>query len=600
MEKVIKSTYMFIRALPSIILFELLYKIIITAIALPSLSILLKLALEVSGIGYITTENILDFLIHPLSLLLIIMILIICSVLSLIEISAIIGGYGLLYSDREIKVFLMLKTGFKTVKKLFGNFNFVLILYVLLILPLTQFTLTSGIFAFVGIPNIQTIYGISSRKILILIGIIMLIITAILSSKIYSIHFFTLTDLKYSDCLKQSKKITQNKKFKTALSLILWTLFITFSFLTVMFIICFITAFSMKGFTEPENAFFISLKVTKKIISLFTAISSLFFTPMLFSYITACFISENKDGVKIKIPVQNKKSPVKIRFFTLTAFVLSLILNYSFFQNISAENITFNAGFLNKTKVTAHRGFSSKAPENTEPAFQYALEIGADFIELDVQLSKDGKVIVFHDKNLSRITGIKEHVRNKTYKELLAIDFGKWFSDDFENTKIMTLDEVLEKFAGKINLNIEIKSSDDEITTAKYTAQLIEKYNCVDTCYITSFSYNVLRTVKKINPNIKTGLISNIMTYIGYPTLKDIDALSLNKRFVSQNLINNLHMNGKRVFIWTVNQKSEAEKFINMGADNIITDKPDMVIKTVSSKGSDSYITYFLARIFNY
>ncbi|MDE5946439.1 MAG: hypothetical protein K2G63_03910, partial [Oscillospiraceae bacterium] len=279
---------------------------------------------------------------------------------------------------------------------------------------------------------------------------------------------------------------------------------------------------------------------------------------------------------------------------------LSLILNYSFFRNISTENITINAGFLNKTKVTAHRGFSSKAPENTEPAFQYAFEIGADFIELDVQLSKDGKIIVFHDKNLSRITGIKELVKNKTYKELLELDFGKWFSNDFENTKIMTLDEVLEKFSNKINLNIEIKVSDDEITTAKYTAQLIEKYNCEDTCYVTSFSYNALRTVKKINSDIKTGLIANIMTYTGYLTLQDIDALSLNKRFVSQNLINNLHMNDKRVFVWTVNEKSEAEKFINMGVDNIITDNPDMVIKTVSSKSSDSYITYFLARIFNY
>ncbi|MDE5946005.1 MAG: glycerophosphoryl diester phosphodiesterase membrane domain-containing protein, partial [Oscillospiraceae bacterium] len=302
MEKLIKSTYMFIRAMPSIILFELLYKIIITAIALPSLSILLKLAVEVSGTRYITSENIFDFLTHPLSLLLIIIILIICSILSLIEISAIIGGYGLLYSDMEIKVFWMLETGFRTVKKLFRNFNFILILYVLLILPLTQFTLTSGIFAFIGIPDIQTIYGISSRKIFILIGIVMIITAVILSSRIYSLHFFTLTDLKYLDCLKQSKKITANKKFNTAFSLIIWTLFITFSFLVIMFIVCFITAFAMKGFTEPENVFFISLKAIKKIINLFTAVSSLFFTPMLFSYITACFISENKESIKIEIP----------------------------------------------------------------------------------------------------------------------------------------------------------------------------------------------------------------------------------------------------------------------------------------------------------
>ena len=164
----------------------------------------------------------------------------------------------------------------------------------------------------------------------------------------------------------------------------------------------------------------------------------------------------------------------------------------------------------------------------------------------------------------------------------------------------MTLYEVLEKFGNKININIEIKKNGDENETAELTVNLIEKYNCIDSCYITSFSYNALRTVKKINPDIKTGLIANIMTYGGYSTLHDIDALSLNKKFVSQNLINNIHLNGKRVFVWTVNDRAEVEKLISMGADNIITDKPDMAVKAVSSKSKVAYIIDFLSKIFNY
>lgn len=308
----------------------------------------------------------------------------------------------------------------------------------------------------------------------------------------------------------------------------------------------------------------------------------------------------DKDTEIILPEPAERTSPVKIRIIAFTVFAVSVALNYSFMKDISAENIMLNVSFLNKTKITAHRGFSSKAPENTEPAFQEALEIGADFIELDVQLSHDGEIVVFHDKSLSRITGIKEQVRNMTYSQLLELDYGKWFGDEFKGTAIMTLDEVLEKFGNKINLNIEIKKTDDELDTARITAELIKKYNCEDSCYVTSFSYNALRAVKKINPDIKTGLISNFMTYGGYSTLHDIDALSLNKKFVSQNLINNIHLNGKRVFIWTVNDRSEADKFIRMGADNIITDKPDMVIKAVSSKGSDAYIIDFLTRIFNY
>lgn len=357
----------------------------------------------------------------------------------------------------------------------------------------------------------------------------------------------------------------------------------------------------MKGFSEPDNAFFISLKLIKTVVKIFTAVSSVFFTPMLFAYITIRFFSETDNNTKIILPEPSEKtSPVRIRVIAFAVSILSLALNYSFMKDISAENIILNASFLNKTKITAHRGFSSKAPENTEPAFTEALEVGSDFIELDVQLSKDKEIVVFHDKSLARITGINENLRNLDYQDLIQLDYGKWFGEEFSGTQIMTLNEVLEKFGNKINLNIEVKKNDDELETAELTAKLIEEYNCIDSCYVTSFSYNALRTVKKVNSDIKTGLIANIMTYGGYSSLHDIDALSLNKKFVSQNLINNIHLNGKRVFVWTVNDRSEAEKLISMGADNIITDKPDMVIKVVSSKGNEGYIIDFLAKIFNY
>lgn len=601
MQKMIKSAKIFIRAIPSILLFEILYKLIITAIALPALTHLLKWAIDISGVGYITSENLFQFLTYPESLGLIVLILIICSVLSLAEISAVISGFAMLYKKKNISVFLMVKAGFKSIGKLFRKCNFILVFYILLILPLTQFTLTSGVFAFVGMPSIQTIYGTASNRIFIAVILFLFLISLLLSKRIYCLNFFALTDSGYFESVRQSKKITEKKLFSNAVSIIIWCILITAFFLIVFFAVCFIISFAMKGFSEPDKAFFISLKLIKTVMKIFTAVSSVFFTPMLFAYITTRFFYETDDDTEIILPEPAEKiNPVKIRIITFAVFALATALNYSFMKDISAENIILNASFLNKTKITAHRGFSSKAPENTEPAFSEALEIGADFIELDVQLSKDKQVVVFHDKNLSRITGNNELLKNLDYQKLLELDYGKWFGEEFSGTKIMTLDEVLEKFGNKINLNIEIKKNGDENETAELTVNLIEKYNCIDSCYITSFSYNALRTVKKINPDIKTGLIANIMTYGGYSTLHDIDALSLNKKFVSQNLINNIHLNGKRVFVWTVNDRAEAEKLISMGADNIITDKPDMAVKAVSSKSKEAYIIDFLSKIFNY
>ena len=126
---------------------------------------------QTEAIDRIVAENLFQFLTYPASLALILLILIICSVLSLAEISAIISGFAMLYEKKSISVFLMIKSGFKSIGKLLKKFNFILVFYILLILPLTQFTLTSGIFAFVGMPSVQTLYGTASNKIFFAVNI---------------------------------------------------------------------------------------------------------------------------------------------------------------------------------------------------------------------------------------------------------------------------------------------------------------------------------------------------------------------------------------------------------------------------------------------
>ena len=164
----------------------------------------------------------------------------------------------------------------------------------------------------------------------------------------------------------------------------------------------------------------------------------------------------------------------------------------------------------------------------------------------------------------------------------------------------MLLAEALDLMADNIKLNIEIKNFGDVGRIAVETARLTEEYGCSDSCYITSFSYSALRAVKKEYPQIKTGIITNIMSYNSYSKLKYIDAISLNKSFVSQNVVNIAHANGKRVFIWTVNDVYEMKKYITMGVDNIITDCPDKALKEVYSEGTEGYILSVLSWIFNY
>ena len=127
---------------------------------------------------------------------------------------------------------------------------------------------------------------------------------------------------------------------------------------------------------------------------------------------------------------------------------------------------------------------------------------------------------------------------------------------------------------------------------AEKTAEIIEEYGIENSCYVTSFSYNALKYVKKANPHIKTGIIANVATTIAFTKLKYIDALSMNYIFVNHTVVNNAHQNGKRIFVWTVDTKSDIEKMIALGVDNIITNAPDKTAEIVySDKVSEKVIT---------
>ena len=108
-------------------------------------------------------------------------------------------------------------------------------------------------------------------------------------------------------------------------------------------------------------------------------------------------------------------------------------------------------------EITAHRGDVSQAPENTIPAFKAAIESGADWIELDINQTKDGVLVVLHDENLMRVAGVPHKVRDLTYDEIRSLDVGSRLGPDFQGTSIPTLSEVLDYCRGKIKLNIEIK-----------------------------------------------------------------------------------------------------------------------------------------------
>ena len=155
--------------------------------------------------------------------------------------------------------------------------------------------------------------------------------------------------------------------------------------------------------------------------------------------------------------------------------------------------------------VTAHRGASYVAPENTMAAMVAAVEAGAEFAELDVSLSRDGEVVLMHDRTLDRTTNGTGEVGEYSLEELRGLEAGGWFSQVFTGEPIPTLREVIRFAKGQLKLNIEIKNSQEEPTIAAAVVDIIRSEDFVKECMVTSFSRETVEEVKRIAPEITTG-----------------------------------------------------------------------------------------------
>ena len=227
--------------------------------------------------------------------------------------------------------------------------------------------------------------------------------------------------------------------------------------------------------------------------------------------------------------------------------------------------------------IHAHRGASAYAPENTLPAFRSAILKGGDRIELDVQMTSDGVVVVTHDSNLKRCTGKNAKVYDLTYAEVAQLDAGRWFSSRFADTRIPTLEQVLQLCRGRIGLNVEIKPSAATPALETETVRLLREYGFDSSnCVITSQSYETLCKVKELDPEIETGYILalGVGTYYDLPAA---DFFSVESTFITSGMVQQIHLRGKTVSAWTVNRAEDARALLSLGVDDVITDKPEMV-----------------------
>lgn len=589
-----------------LILFEILWKLVTLLVIAPACAGLIQLAIHLAKLKYLTTSNLLQFLRSPWTILLLAVLLLLAALYTLFEIAAVCTCFRQ-SRFQKVRTTLgrMVRSGLQSVLHFFRGGGPFLVLHLLVLIPLMQFSATSGIFTAMGIPDFLAYY-MTKKEFLLPIYVVAIILCCLLSVRwVFSSVLFTQNQCSYRSARATSVQLVRGRFWQTFFSVLVWN---CCYFAVLLVFLCLITVVVLMVIRATGSNDLImsqAMRILKLLIQIVLWSFSFFATPICMAHLTALLEKrcvQMPDVVLPEpVPLSRSAKPFRRSTAVLTACcftVAALGLNLSYVYSVFTGKANFRLALFQNPTVMAHRGLSADAPENTLYAFSDAISVGADFIELDVQQTRDGVLVVMHDSNLKRTTGVNKDIWDVDYADIQNLDAGSWFDPAYANARIPTLEETLQFVDKRAKLNIEIKPTKHGTDTLEQdVAELITQYQYTDACYVTSFSYGSLKKVKEVNPEIRTGYLMSV-AYGQFYSLKYADAFSLNKVFVTSQVVNAAHQQGKQIFAWTVNSMSEVRSLCNLHVDSIITDDPVMVQNVISRDSTGetlrSVLDYFI------
>jgi glycerophosphoryl diester phosphodiesterase len=234
--------------------------------------------------------------------------------------------------------------------------------------------------------------------------------------------------------------------------------------------------------------------------------------------------------------------------------------------------------------ITAHRGASLGAPENTMSAFRAALEAGANYVELDVQRTRDGEIIVLHDGDFMRMGGDPRKVADLAAQEIAGIDIGRRYDTKFTGEHAPLLSDVIALARGHMKINVELKYNVPDPGLVPAVVDLLRRELFLGQVVITSLDYSALKQVESLEPGLPTGHI--VTAAVGDVAKTSADFVSLNSARATPALVSRAHRAGKKVHVWTVDKPEVMLRMIERDVDNIITNDPALLARVMRERNA--------------
>lgn len=223
----------------------------------------------------------------------------------------------------------------------------------------------------------------------------------------------------------------------------------------------------------------------------------------------------------------------------------------------------------------AHRGNSWDAPENTIAAIERAIADGADYIELDVRHTADGVLVLKHDRDMLRVAGDPRAIWEIPYEELRALDAGSWFSPAFAGEPVPTLAEAIEVIRGRAGLYLEPKGAPQMPNLVPMILQELAEFDLLEETIFASLDVQDLVQAKQRQPEVRASLL--VHTAVGVVERQPFEILAMRDALVTPSRLSRVRRQGQELHVWTVNDPQAMQRFLDIGVDGIITDRPDIL-----------------------
>lgn len=562
--------------------YQLGTKLLLMIILLPLFKGVFNMAMKSKGMPYLANGLIMKFLMSPQGVAMVVFGLIFALSVVMMEMGGlIILSHQALFREKESSFFEIVMYALRRMKYFIGVDGLFVIVYLLLILPLLDNSMTSSIVENLKIPGfvLDEVYKNSYQLTVFVLGTLLFAFLAF--RWMFSLHFVLLEPESTKHFLRKSgKMVNQHWKYIIKHSVIVGLLnLLVIGGIAIVFVL--ISAVILLIFAgvalEPVALILFSIGFIGFFGGYFllTPFQILHMTK-IYHQITSSpvrplnFQGERKNHFIDKI-ITNKKALINL---FICAVVGVSIFTWTVITEIDNTRYT--------VEITAHRGSSKDAPENTLAALDAAISNGATYAEIDVQETKDGGTVLLHDKCFKRTTGDGANVWELTTDEVKKLDAGLLFDPEFEGEGIPTLEEAMLHARGKIKLNIEIKINGHEQALVESVVALIQSHDYYKECVVTSLDYEVLQEVEALDSKIKTGYIM----FVALGSLKDlnVDFYSVEENNVTDKFVARAHAIGREVHVWTINTTEDMEEMLDLGVDNIITDNDKMLSDLIKDK----------------